>query len=124
MEHQVTGTFLYNGRKFKIDRARSCPRRLVRRHCRRGECWCLSHLNDHGATWTVADRSDEPLRQVANRMVVWEPYQANGEDLAEVIAAAERDGLMVMVSTDSAYLPGSTLAIQFEPEWRPWRAAQ
>ena len=89
-----------------------CPRRLVRTHCRNwyeyGACWCCSRLNDHGGTWR--DNRNQ-------RFVLWEPYGADGEELADVIAAARQDGLRVRV-VESVWYPPSTVGIRFDATQR------
>lgn len=83
-----------------------CPRRLVGRGHRTGErgCWCRTRLNDHGATW-----ADEQGR----RAVVWQPYDADGVELAAVVFQAEADGLDVMVTGASPHYPGGSFAVVF-----------
>jgi hypothetical protein len=84
-----------------------CPRRLLRKHCRNereyGDCWCSSRLNDHGDTWRNSD---------GNRFVLWEPYGAHGEELANVLAAAHEDGLRVDICP-SVWNPPHTIGIRF-----------
>lgn len=88
----------------------SCPRRLVGKHCRNGydygTCWCSSRLNDHGDTWrdNAANRNE--------RFVLWEPYGADGDELAAVIAAARADGLRVRMWA-SVWNPPTTVGIRF-----------
>lgn len=80
-----------------------CPRLLVgKRHDYAG-CWCRSRLNDHAATY----------RRHGERVVLWEPYDIYPEELARVAASAAADGLHVVLSGDSPYNPGSTVAITF-----------
>jgi hypothetical protein len=92
-----------------------CPRRLVGRHCLDVRCWCgtvsagdtvgtrLRHLNDHGATWSNGD---------GKRFVLWEPYGAECEDLAELIEVAHRDRLRVEICP-SVWCPPYTTGIRF-----------
>ena len=94
-----------------------CPRRLVGRHCLDEKCWCgtvtagngdtvgarMSDLNDHGATWSNGD---------GKRFVLWEPYGAHGEDLAELIEIAHRDRLHVEICP-SVWCPPYTIGIRF-----------
>ena len=82
----------------------SCPRRLVRRPHDLAGCWCLSRLNDHGATY----------RTNAGLVIMWEPYPAAGEDMLEVLTAAHADGLRVTVTGASPWNPGETFALIFE----------
>lgn len=76
---------------------RSCPRLLVGKRCldhsRRGSygtCWHHNHLNDHAHRWKDSE---------GNKFVLWEPYQANMEDMTEVLTRAREDGLDVMTSS-------------------------
>jgi hypothetical protein len=84
-----------------------CPRRLLRKHCRNqyeySTCWCSSRLNDHADTWRDSD---------GNRFVLWEPYGAPGEELPELISAAQQDGLRVDI-TASVWNPPGTIGIRF-----------
>ena len=87
-----------------------CPLRLVGRQCLNdrdgyeyGDCWCCSRLNDPSATYT-----DRP----GHRFVLWEPYGADGDALAEVIAQARTAGLRVTI-TSSVWNPPSTIGIRF-----------
>ena len=86
----------------------SCPRRLVSRAHLEEKCWCCSRLNDHGRRYR-ATRDDRPV-------VLWEPYNAYGEELAAVLAAAAADGLRVSLTGASPWNPGSTFAIAFTAE--------
>jgi hypothetical protein len=85
---------------------------LVRKHCRNnyqyGTCWCCSRLNDHAATYR-----DNPANG-NERFVLWEPYGADGDDLADVIAAARADGLRVRIDS-SVWNPDGrgTVGIRF-----------
>jgi len=45
--------------------------------------------------------------------VRWEPYDCDGLDLAETVAAATRDGLDVAVTGSSRWNPGATFSIAF-----------
>lgn len=62
----------------------SCPRRLAGLPHSDTGCWCSSRLNDHGRRYRRV-HDDRPV-------VLWEPYEADGVDLAEVIVAASADG--------------------------------
>ena len=92
----------------------SCPRHLVgiraghRWHgSTDGSCWCETRLNDHGALW----HSKRDGREI----VIWEPYEKDVSDLAEIIVAAKADGLQVSVSASkSLWNPGATFAIVFK----------
>jgi len=86
----------------------SCPRRLAGKRHVLGECWCESRLNDHGRRYRRT-RDDKPI-------VMWEPYDAYGRDLTEVISAAEADGLRVHISGASPWNPGGTFCIAFIPQ--------
>lgn len=83
-----------------------CPRSLAGKKCRNGydygSCWCLNQLNDHAATYT-----DDGGR----RFVLWEPYGAGGEQLAELTATARQDGLSVWI-TSSVWNPPWTVGIR------------
>lgn len=92
-----------------------CPRRLVGKHCKDMNCWCgtissgdttgsrIRRLNDHGATWD---------HHQGFRFVLWEPYGANGDLLAELIALARKDGLLVDICP-SVWCPPHTVGIRF-----------
>lgn len=92
----------------------SCPRKLAGLWCRNndeyGTCWCTSfvslgrHLHDHGATWR--DRHGRGF-------VLWEPYDAHGDALAELIAAAGEDGIQVRIA-ESVWNPPATIGIRFQ----------
>ena len=84
----------------------SCPRRLAGLPHRPGSCWCESRLNDHGRRYRRT-QDDRPV-------ILWEPYSADGEALADVLAAASVDGLHVTLSGASPWYPGNTLSIAFE----------
>jgi len=84
---------------------RSCPRQLAGKQHRPG-CWCSSRLNDHGRRYQTV-RDGTPV-------VLWEPYDAAGDELAEVIAAAAVDGITVNVSGASPWNPGATFALTFQ----------
>lgn len=81
-----------------------CPRRLVGRGHRGAGGWCGTRLNDHGTTWADPE---------GRKAVVWQPYDADGVELAEVIRHAEADGLDVAVTGASAHYPGGTFAVVF-----------
>ena len=97
----------------------ACPRRLLGKRCRNGypaktafepceTCWCTrfrlnDRLNDHGNTWE---------HHRGFRFVLWEPYGAHGDDLAELIAVAKQDGLRVDVCP-SVWNPPHTVGIRF-----------
>ncbi len=83
----------------------SCPRRLAGLPHRDIGCWCSSRLNDHGRRYRRV-HDDRPV-------VLWEPYEAGGGDLAEVIVAASADGLHVNVLGFSPWNPGWTFCIAF-----------
>ncbi|CAM4297802.1 hypothetical protein MB901379_03197 [Mycobacterium basiliense] len=78
----------------------SCPRPLVGKRCKGTLCWCggmrsgehgpFGELNDHGATWFDVRRN--------RQFVLWEPYGARAEYLAELINVAEQEGLQVLHS--------------------------
>jgi hypothetical protein len=97
----------------------SCPRKLVGKRCRNnydyGACWCTDftdlgrHLHDHGATW----RSRH-----GTLFVLWEPYGADGDVLAELVATARHDGLAVRVC-ESVWNPPHTIGIRFDPVGQP-----
>jgi len=84
----------------------SCPRRLAGLPHRAGSCWCESRLNDHGRRYRCT-RDGRPV-------ILWEPYSAGGEDLADVLASATADGLQVTVTGASPWYPGNTFVIAFE----------
>lgn len=90
-----------------------CPRTLVGKRCRNryqpASCWCSSWLNDHGGGWTFREE----------RVILWEPYGAGGEELARVLAAATADGLDVRIDSASPWNPGSTVAIRFSKSKHP-----
>ena len=81
------------------------PRRLAGLPHRDIGCWCRSRLNDHGRRY----RRVHDHRPV----VLWEPYDADGVDLAEVIVAASTDGLHVNVLGFSPWNPSGTFCIAF-----------
>jgi hypothetical protein len=91
----------------------ACPRLLVGDHCLNdddyGTCWCSrnqSRLNDHGNTWCDS-------RGV--RFVLWEPYGADGGELAYLITKHTREvGLRVYIC-ESVWNPPHTIGIRFEP---------
>lgn len=85
--------------------AGSCPRRLAGIRCTGPDCWCASRLNDHGRRYR-RDRDNRPV-------VMWEPYDAWPEELAEVFAAASVDRLRVKITGASPWNPGLTLALMF-----------
>ena len=92
-----------------------CPRRLVGKHCKDVNCWCgtissgdtvgtrMRHLNDHGNTW----RDHQGVN-----FVLWEPYGADGDELAELVSIARQDGLQVRV-VSSVWNPPHTVGIAF-----------
>jgi hypothetical protein len=96
-----------------------CPRRLVGKRCRTGYpdrltgtpemCWCARSgqiyggLNDHGATWRDGD---------GRQFVLWEPYGAHGDAVAELVAIARQDGLSVDICP-SVWCPPYTIGIRF-----------
>ena len=86
----------------------SCPRRLAGLPHRDIGCWCSSRLNDHGRRYRRT--SDNTA------VVLWEPYDADGVDLAEVIVAASADGLHINVLGFSPWNPGWTFCIAFIPQ--------
>ena len=100
---------------------RSCPRRLVDKRCKGLRCWCGSartgshwpfrNLNDHGGTW-FCENHWGPHQQ---RFVLWEPYAARGEHVAELVSVAEQDGLQVCI-TASVWNPPHTIGIAFYPK--------
>lgn len=97
----------------------SCPRRLVGKRCRGTKCWCgngssgncFRDLDDHGATW-LCEKHWGPHQR---KFVLWEPYAARGEYLAEVIRVANEDGLEVWL-TASTWNPPHTVGIMFYPK--------
>lgn len=86
----------------------ACPRKLGGKHCRNGyeygTCWCAHRLNDHGRTWRDSH---------GERFVLWEPYGAHGEDLADLIAAADADGINVTLTAHSPWNPPHTVGVRF-----------
>lgn len=79
---------------------RSCPRRLLGKRCKvstrrapSDRCWCENGLNVHGGTWR-----DNPANR-NQQFVLWQPYGADGDDLADVIAVARQDGLQVRIDS-------------------------
>jgi hypothetical protein len=102
-EHLDTWPARMDGHGYTQVSDNRCPRRLVGKRHRDLECWCTSRLNDHAATY----------RRHGQRLVLWEPYQASAEDLADVFAAALADGLRVTLHGSSPYFPGGTLALEF-----------
>ncbi len=86
--------------------AGSCPRAaLVNQRHTWGDCWCETRINDHGARYTRG--SD------GRAVIMWEPYEVDGIDLADVIAAATADGIDVTVTGASSWNPGETFAVIF-----------
>jgi len=73
--------------------------RRQRRHGRHPD----ERTHDHGATWSNGD---------GKRFVLWEPYGAHGEDLAELIEIAHRDRLHVEICP-SVWCPPYTVGIRF-----------
>ena len=87
-----------------------CPRQLVGKPCQveafmLGEidekCACQSRLNDHSATWRDEDGTE---------FVMWERYNAHGEEPLEMLTRAREDGLHVAITTESVWYPGHTVA--------------
>lgn len=90
----------------------SCPRRLVRRPHLGFDCWCATLINDHGRRYRIIDDRDTPV-------VLWEPYNIDGTDLAEVLRAAADDGLRVHITGASPWYPGRTVALLFVADGTP-----
>ncbi|MCV7317253.1 hypothetical protein H7J77_17095 [Mycolicibacillus parakoreensis] len=95
----------------------TCPRHLVGKRCRNDYgyalCWCSSRLNDHGAMWLDNDANRN------EQFVLWEPYGADGDELAAIIAAARADGIRVHIDT-SVWAPEGrgTVGIRFSAALR------
>jgi hypothetical protein len=84
--------------------AGSCPRRLVNKPHLEEKCWCTSRLNDHSRRYR--DNNNQPV-------IMWEPYDADRDELLFLMAYAYDDGLQVTVSGQSPWNPGHTFGIQF-----------
>jgi hypothetical protein len=96
----------------------SCPRRLIGKHCKGSKCYCCNgnsgtgyrNLDDHGGTWFC----DWHWGPHGEKFVLWAPYAARGEYVAELIRVAEQDGLQVHI-TASVWNPPHTVGIMFHP---------
>jgi hypothetical protein len=82
----------------------SCPRKLVGKPHLDEKCWCTSRLNDHGRRYKSND---------GESAVMWEPYDADRDDLLHLMAHAYDEGLHVTVSGLSPWNPGRTFSITF-----------
>lgn len=100
--------------------ARRCPLALAGRRCRGrvGEpCLCGRRVLDHRRRWI--DRDGVAL-------LTAEPYGADGDELAELVAELAALGLRLDVGARSPYYPGSTVLLTIrraETTVRPLRGA-
>jgi len=97
-------------------RAAICPRTVAGGRCRAwhsGEpCICMRHrhLLDHGRIW---------LDEAGRYVLTGEPYDAHGEDVADLLADLAALGLRATFTGRSLWYPGYTLLIVIRPEENP-----
>jgi hypothetical protein len=101
----------------------SCPCLLVGEKCMNeytvGRCWCSyvvsqsgfgrNPLNDHGNTW---------LDHKGVMFVLWEPYGADGDELANLITKKTRALELRVDICESVWNPPHTIGIRFRAEYR------
>ena len=108
VDHETRAADWYG---WKPSRARPCPLALAGHRCRLHTaltCLCNTRrLLDHPRRWT--DRDGNPVLSA-------EPYDAHGEDLAELVAELAALGLWVRLSGRSPYYPTRTLLLVISRE--------